>query len=79
VGEKKTKGLPAMECPYCRSRNFYLKDPDDGYETHEFDLREGKVVFLEKEEAPPSLPLEKDTTIFCSRCAWRGRMEDLKG
>jgi hypothetical protein len=68
-----------MECPYCCSRNFYLKNPDDEYETYEFDFREGKVVFLEKEEAPLSLPLEKDTPIFCNRCAWRGRMEDLKG
>ena len=52
-----------MECPYCSSRNFYLKNPDDEYETYEFDFREGKVVFLEKEEAPLSLPLEKDTPI----------------
>jgi hypothetical protein len=68
-----------MECPYCRSRNFFLKNPDDEYETREFELREGKVVFLEKEDVTLSLPVEKDSRIFCRRCAWHGRLEDLKG
>jgi len=68
-----------MECPYCRSRNFYLKNPEDEYETYEFDLREGSIEFLEKGNPPLSLPLEKDTRVFCNRCAWHGRMEDLKG
>ena len=67
-----------MECPYCRSRNFYLKSPDDEYETYEFDLQEGKAVWLEKEKSPLTLPLEKGTPIFCNRCAWHGRMGDLK-
>jgi hypothetical protein len=68
-----------MECPYCRSRNFYLKNPEDEYETYEFDLREGSIEFLEKGNPPLSLPLEKDTQVFCNRCVWHGRMEDLKG
>ena len=71
--------MPAMECPYCRRRNFYLKDPDDEFETFEFDFREGEAVFAEKKGTRSSLFLEKDTPIFCNRCAWRGRMEDLKG
>jgi hypothetical protein len=67
-----------MECPFCRSQNFYLKDPEDEYETHEFDLREGNIEFLEKGNPPFSFRLEKDSQVFCNRCAWHGRMEDLK-
>ncbi|NWF53955.1 MAG: hypothetical protein HXY45_04080 [Syntrophaceae bacterium] len=67
-----------MECPYCRSRNFYLKDPQDEYETYEFDLREGEIEFLDNDGPAPPIPVEEDTPVFCNRCAWHGKMGDLK-
>ena len=34
-----------MKCPVCGSLNFFVKDPDDEYETHEFELKGQDVVF----------------------------------
>jgi hypothetical protein len=34
-----------MKCPLCGCKTFYLKDPDDEYETYEFELHDGKVAF----------------------------------
>jgi len=34
-----------MKCPFCGCQSFYLKDPDDEYETYEFDLEKGEVNF----------------------------------
>jgi len=34
-----------MKCPFCGCQSFYLKDPDDEYETYEFDLEKDEVNF----------------------------------
>ena len=34
-----------MECPLCRCEKFYLKDPDDPFETYEFTWRDGEILF----------------------------------
>ena len=34
-----------MECPLCGCVGFYIKDPDDEYETYEFAWRDGNVEF----------------------------------
>jgi hypothetical protein len=34
-----------MKCPVCGSLNFFVKDPEDEYETHEFELKGDSVVF----------------------------------
>ena len=38
-------GNITMKCPICGCEKFYLKDPDDEYETYEFELSDGEVAF----------------------------------
>jgi hypothetical protein len=62
-----------MKCPVCGSLKFFVKDPADEYETYEFDLKDGQVVFpAESKEVRP------ETETYCHRCAWHGRFETLK-
>jgi hypothetical protein len=62
-----------MKCPVCGSLKFFVKDPADEYETHEFDLRDGQAVF--PDESQEVLPV---TETYCNRCAWHGKFEMLK-
>jgi len=64
-----------MECPLCRCQKFYLKDPDDEFETYEFTWRDGETMF-ECDEAPP--PWNEHTVAYCDRCAWHGNMAEIK-
>ena len=34
-----------MKCPKCGCEKFYIKDPDDEYETYEFEGRDGEICF----------------------------------
>ena len=34
-----------MKCPLCGCKKFYLKDPDDEYETYGFDCESGEACF----------------------------------
>jgi phage FluMu protein Com len=34
-----------MKCPVCGSLNFFVKDPDDEYETFEFELKDAVIVY----------------------------------
>jgi hypothetical protein len=67
-----------MECPFCGCQSFYVKDPHDEYETHEFDVSGGKVVF--SEEPPDGAPsqVNDETESYCTRCAWHGKVKNLK-
>ena len=60
--------MAESKCPFCGCKTFYVKDPDDEYETYEFDLKEGEAVFKEGEEG--SLECTEDTEAFCNDCAW---------
>jgi hypothetical protein len=57
----------------CGSQQFFVKDPEDEYETHEFELEEGEPVFTAE---PRELGPETET--YCGRCSWHGRYEALK-
>jgi len=57
---------------------FYLKDPDNEYETYEFDVGKGEVNFhpdVNKSDAPE---LEEKTQCYCNECAWNGKFGNLK-
>ncbi len=66
-----------MACPMCGSKQFYVKDPSDAYDTYAFDLEAAGIVFSEDvdEEACPEVTGETET--YCSRCAWHGRFGEL--
>lgn len=63
-----------MECPLCHCQHFYLKDPDDQFETYEFTWRDGEVLF-ECDETPP--PWDESTIAYCDRCAWHGKIGEI--
>lgn len=65
-----------MSCPVCRSTSFYVKDPDDPFETAEFDVGGGAPVFQDAEGQAPELTA--DSEVFCNVCAWHGRLDELK-
>ncbi len=63
------------KCPICGSQVFYLKDPEDEYEIYEFELKEGSARFLEEQDECP--PLQQDSHIYCNRCIWHGKLQNL--
>ncbi len=67
-----------MKCPVCGSLNFFVKDPDDEYETHEFELKGQDVVFNPEAAESDSPEVKSDTEIFCEKCAWHDKFEELK-
>ena len=71
--------MAPMTCPDCGAQRFYVKDPDDQYNIHEFDLQEGEIVFTDSQvesEQPPEVNEETET--FCDRCAWHDKFKSLK-
>jgi hypothetical protein len=70
--------MSETKCPLCGSQRFYVRDPEDQYETYEFDLNEGKLIFDPEttETEPPQISAETET--YCNKCAWHDRFKTLK-
>lgn len=66
-----------MACPICKSDQFYVKDPDDEYETVEFEYRDGKIAITEADSDAVVDDITEKREIFCQRCAWHGKKETL--
>lgn len=67
-----------MQCPLCRSRTFYVKDPDDPYELYRFDVTDGRICF-EPELDPAQTPeIREGTETWCDKCAWHGNFNISK-
>lgn len=67
-----------MECPLCGCQDFYVKDPDDEFETHGFNVASGEVRFSsDSQEAPPP-NVQETIEAFCNRCSWHGKLRELK-
>jgi hypothetical protein len=67
-----------MKCPVCGSLNFFVKDPDDEYETFEFELKDTTIVFNSEAEASGSPEIKSDTEVFCEKCSWHAKFQELK-
>ena len=67
-----------MVCPICRSKQFYIKDPDDKYETYEFEARQGEVIFVNPQEAGNTPEIKGEHEIFCQLCSWHGSLDSVK-
>jgi hypothetical protein len=63
-----------MECPLCRCKTFYVKDPDDEYETEEFDCDGDTLVF----RSNPAPEIQSETEVYCNNCSWHGDLKTLK-
>jgi len=62
-----------MQCPLCGGVKFYIKDPDDEYETYEFEYQDGVICFdanMSESEIPE---VGEGTETFCDKCAWHGK------
>jgi hypothetical protein len=67
-----------MQCPFCGCVSFHVKDPFDQYETHDFEVSQGKIEFSGEEhfDGPPKI--DEKTETYCNQCAWHGKLDDLK-
>ena len=70
--------MSEIKCPTCGSRKFFVKDPDDEYETYEFECRGDRIHpdAAADGEDPPAI--DADTETFCDTCAWHGAFGTLK-
>jgi hypothetical protein len=78
AGREIVRGVKGMECPVCGCQEFYIKDPDDEFETYEFSVAEGEVRFSAGAEGKSAEDVQETTPTFCNRCAWHGKLEELK-
>jgi hypothetical protein len=67
-----------MKCPVCGCQEFYVKDPEDAFETHGFSVASGEVRFAADGLGAPVPGIEEATETYCDRCSWHGRLEELK-
>lgn len=67
-----------MACPLCGCEHFYVKNPEDEYETYEFDLRNGEILFASEDAKSACPEIGDDTEAFCDNCAWHGKWKQIK-
>ena len=67
-----------MKCPVCGSLNFFVKDPDDEYETFEFELKDDTLVYNSEADESGSPGVKADTEVFCEKCTWHDKFQELK-
>ena len=70
--------MTPMKCPDCGSQDFYVRDPEDQYNTCDFYIKDGEIVFSNMEPESDILEVVDDTETFCSRCAWHDKFKALK-
>ena len=67
-----------MKCPFCGCQSFYLKDPDDEYETYDFGVEKDAVKFSPEVNESDVPELQEETQCYCNQCAWNGKFGELK-
>jgi hypothetical protein len=67
-----------MKCPICGCQEFFVKDPDDDFETYGFSVASGNVRFSADAEDPAPPAVQEATETYCNRCSWHGKLQDLK-
>ena len=70
--------MPGAACPFCGCREFYVKDPDDAFEVHAFEIRDEEIVFHDLEEDGNAPEVQDQTETYCESCAWHGKFSELK-
>jgi hypothetical protein len=66
------------KCPICGCEEFYVKNPEDDYETYEFRCENGEIHFgpdIDKEKVPD---INDEIETHCNRCRWHDKLEKLK-
>jgi hypothetical protein len=67
-----------MKCPKCGCEKFYVKDPDDEYETYEFECPDGEICFDPDVDESVAPVVEKETETYCNKCVWHDKFEKLQ-
>jgi len=67
-----------MKCPFCGCEDFFVKDPDDEYETYAFSVGSGEIVVSENTDASECPAIGDETHIYCDQCSWHGKFKELK-
>ena len=67
-----------MKCPVCGCQNFFVKDPQDEYETIEFELQNGRIEFKSAADSSNCPEVHDGTETFCDNCSWHGKLKELK-
>jgi hypothetical protein len=70
--------MSKAECPICGCEEFYVKDPDDGYETYEFQCEDGKIFFAPETDQEKIPDIKDETETHCNHCSWHDKLEKLK-
>jgi hypothetical protein len=68
----------SMPCPICGCERFYVKNPEDAYETLEFDVKKGEVIFPSEEAESDCLDVQDETETYCDNCSWHGKLKEIK-
>lgn len=69
-----TKG----KCPQCGCKRFYFKDPENAFETYEFEVVDGQFRFTDDTQRFDARLDDEETMTFCDRCSWHDRLKTLK-
>lgn len=67
-----------MQCPLCRCEKFYVKSPDDEFETWEFTCNQGSICFDNGIDPSMAPEIKADTETYCQRCSWHGKFSSLQ-
>lgn len=70
--------MTEMQCPFCGCHVFYVKDPEDEYEIHEFDCLKGEINFRNAAGGTSRPDIDEKTEIYCNQCAWHGQVPDSR-
>lgn len=67
-----------MKCPVCGCQEFFVKDPEDEFETREFSVASGAVCFEAGGAEAPAHGIQVATETYCNKCSWHGKLGELK-
>jgi hypothetical protein len=62
----------------CGCEHFYVKNPEDEYETFEFDVRNGEIAFTSDDAQGGCPEIQDNTEAYCDNCAWHGKWKQIK-
>jgi hypothetical protein len=63
------------KCPLCGSQKFFVRNPEDFYDTVEFEFKGGEIAPCTDEGDAPDIGEETET--HCCRCTWHGKVASL--
>jgi hypothetical protein len=55
-----------------------VKNPADEFDTREFQIADGEIVFDGEQEAGEELEVGEETETYCNVCTWHGKFNSLK-